>query len=67
MKPNFTKMNQEELRQYIIQNQDDKEAFYQYIDRLKANSNNKMYSHSLPVNEIEKAVSLHIEAKKNIQ
>ncbi len=67
MKSNFTDMNQEKLRQYIIQNPDDKDAFYQYIDRLKANSHHKMCSHSLPVSEIEKAVVHHIEAKKNIQ
>lgn len=54
-------MNQEELRQYVIQNQDDKEAFYQYIDRLKANSNKQIYSNSLSVNEIEKVVANYVQ------
>lgn len=49
-------MNQEELRQYVIQNQDDKKAFYQYLDQLKANSHNKIYPNSLSVNDIEKEV-----------
>lgn len=54
-------MNQEELRQYVIQNQEDKEAFYQYLDRLKANSNQQIYSNSLSVNEIEKAVANYVQ------
>ncbi len=65
MKPNFTTMNKEELRQYVIQNQDDKEAFYQYLDRLKANSDHTIYSHSLSANEIETVVTNHIQKKDN--
>lgn len=61
IKPDFTTMNQEELRQYVIQNQEDKEAFYQYLDRLKANSNQQIYSNSLSVNEIEKAVANYVQ------
>ena len=56
-KPNFTTMNQEQLRQYIIANQNDKEAFYQYIDRLKANSHSEVYSASLSGQEIDKIIS----------
>ncbi len=65
MKPNFTTMNKEELRQYVIQNQDDKEAFYQYLDRLKANSNHKIYSHSLSANEIDTVISNQIQKIEN--
>lgn len=54
-------MNKEELRQYVIQNQDDKEAFYQYVDRLKANSNQQIYSHSLSYNEIEKVITNYVK------
>jgi len=54
-------MNQEELRQYVIQNQDDKEAFYQYVDRLKANYNQQIYSHSLSDNEIEKVITNYVK------
>ena len=58
-------MEEEELRQYIIQNQDDKEAFYQYLDRLKANSDNKIYSHSLSANEIEIVILNQIQKIQN--
>ena len=54
---NFTAMNQEQLRQYIIENQNDKEAFYQYIDRLKNSFNNQVYSASLSGKEIESVIS----------
>jgi len=54
-------MNKEELRQYVIQNQDDKEAFYQYVDRLKANSNQQIYSHSLSDNETEKVIADYVQ------
>lgn len=61
IKPDFTTMNQEELRQYVIQNQEDKEAFYQYLDRLKANSNQQIYSNSLSINEIKKVVVNYVQ------
>jgi len=61
IKPDFTTMNQEELRQYVIENQDDKEAFYQYVDHLKVNSNQQIYSHSLSVNEIEKVITNYVQ------
>lgn len=64
-KPNFTTMDKKELRQYVIQNQNDEEAFYQYLDRLKANSDNKIYSNSLSPNEIETVISNHIQKKQN--
>ena len=38
MTPNLSQMNKDELRQYVITHQDDKEAFYIYIDRLKPNA-----------------------------
>jgi hypothetical protein len=34
MKPNFTAMSRKELRAYILENRDDDEAFYAYMDRL---------------------------------
>ncbi len=34
MKPiNFTNMNDQELKQYLLKHKDDKEAFYAYLDR----------------------------------
>lgn len=30
IKPDFTTMNKEELRQYVVQNQDDKEAVLRF-------------------------------------
>ncbi|WP_017293342.1 DUF6887 family protein [Geminocystis herdmanii] len=61
IKPDFITMNKEELRQYVIQNQDDKDAFYQYVDRLKSNSNQQIYSHSLCVNETEKVIANYVK------
>ena len=34
-------MDQEQLRQYIIQNQDEKEAFYEYLDRIITDMSSK--------------------------
>ena len=62
IKPDFTTMNKEELRQYVIQNQDDKEAFYQYVDRLKANSNQQIYSHSLSDNDIDSVINNYVQS-----
>ncbi len=53
------------VRQYVIQNQDDKDAFCEYLDRLKANSDDKIYSHSLSANEIETVISNYIKRNRN--
>ncbi|MBD2395076.1 hypothetical protein H6G11_12545 [Cyanobacterium aponinum FACHB-4101] len=54
-------MNQEQLRQYVIENQDDKEAFYQYVDCLKVNSNKQIYSNSLSVNDIDSVIAKYVQ------
>lgn len=61
MKPNFNTMSKEELRQYVISHQDDKEAFYKYVDLLKSYPSRKVYSNSLSPNEIEQAILERIQ------
>ncbi len=65
MKHDFNNMTKEELRQYVITHQEDKEAFYIYIDRLKSNSSNKVYSNSLSAQEIEEVVVNHLKEKQS--
>ncbi|MDJ0659389.1 MAG: hypothetical protein QNJ42_07840 [Crocosphaera sp.] len=65
MKPDFNNMSKEELRQYVITHQEDKEAFYIYIDRLKSHPSNKVYSNSLSPQEIDQAVTNHLKEKQN--
>ncbi|MEA5534909.1 DUF6887 family protein [Crocosphaera sp. XPORK-15E] len=43
MNPNFKTMNKAELRAYVLQNREDKEAFYALMDRLKTNPTTKTY------------------------
>ena len=64
MKPNFSNMSKEELRQYVISHQDDQEAFYQYIDRLKSHPSHQIYPNSLSPDEIQQVVSNHIHNKQ---
>ncbi|MGB5592508.1 MAG: hypothetical protein WBM32_02590 [Crocosphaera sp.] len=65
MKPDFNNMNKEELRQYVITHQDDKEAFYIYIDRLKSHASNKVYSNSLSPQEIDEVITDYVKEKQN--
>jgi len=39
MKPNFNEMSLKELRAYMLENLDDDEAFYAFVDRSKAEGN----------------------------
>lgn len=61
MKPDFNKISKDELRQYVISHQDDKEAFYIYVDSLKSHPSTKVYSNSLSPQEIDQAVTKHLE------
>ena len=38
MKPNFDAMSKSDLRAYILSHRDDNEAFYKFVDRLKADN-----------------------------
>lgn len=39
MKPvNYTNMNDQELKQYLLEHKDNKEAFYAYLDRKQQHS-----------------------------
>jgi len=42
MKPDYNTMTKAELRAYVIANRSDREAFYQLVDRLKADSQNQV-------------------------
>ncbi|MDJ0597529.1 MAG: hypothetical protein QNJ37_01600 [Crocosphaera sp.] len=65
MKPDFNNITKDELRQYVITHQEDKEAFYTYVDRLKSNPSNKVYSNSLSAQEIDKIVTNHLKEKQS--
>ncbi len=57
-------MNKEELRQYVITHQEDKEAFYIYVDRLKSHPSTQVYSNTLSPQEIDQAVTNHLKEKQ---
>ena len=65
MKPDFNQMSKNELRQYLISHQDDQEAFYNYVDRLKSHPATKVYSNSLSPSEIDQAVTNHVQQKSS--
>ena len=56
-------MSKDQLRQYVITHQEDKEAFYIYVDRLKSNPSSLVYSNSLSPQEIDQVVTNHLKEK----
>lgn len=65
MKLDFNTMSKEELRKYVISHQDDREAFYQYVDRLQSHPSSQVYPNSLSPDEIQQAILTHIQQKRN--
>ena len=63
-KPNFDAMSKAELRAYVIEHQDDQEAFYTFVDRLTAKPSSVVYPASMTPEEIHQAVLDHIEQKR---
>ncbi|QHU99069.1 DUF6887 family protein [Synechocystis sp. CACIAM 05] len=47
MNPKFAEMDFKSLRTYVIEHQDDDEAFYTFVDRLKANPFFHRHNHFL--------------------
>ncbi len=64
MKLNFDTMSKAELRAYVIEHQDDREAFYAFVDRLTAKPSSVVYPASMTPEEIHKAVLDDIEKKR---
>ncbi len=52
MKLNFDTMSKAELRAYVIEHQDDREAFYAFVDRLTAKPSSVVYPASMTPEEI---------------
>lgn len=63
-KPNFDAMSKAELRAYVIEHQDEQEAFYAFVDRLTAKPSSVVYPASMTPEEIHQAVVDHIEQKR---
>lgn len=66
-KPNFDAMSKAELRAYVIEHQDEQEAFYALVDRLTAKPSSVVYPASMTPEEIHQAVLDHIEQRKSAQ
>lgn len=47
MKPDFDKLTKAELRAYIVAHPSDDEAFYKFVDRFAADSENRVW-HPFP-------------------
>ncbi|WP_009632112.1 DUF6887 family protein [Synechocystis sp. PCC 7509] len=43
MKPDFKAMTRKELREYILKNREDDEAFYSYMDKIHAEPPTEVY------------------------
>lgn len=57
-------MSKVELRAYVIEHQDDQEAFYALVDRLTAQPSSVVYPASMTPEEIHQAVLDHVEKKR---
>lgn len=66
-KPNFDAMSEAELRAYVIAHQDDQEAFYAFVDRLKAKPPSAVYPASMTPEEIHQAILMHVQQKQKTQ
>lgn len=66
-KPNFDAMSKAELRAYVIEHQDEQEAFYAFVDRLTAQPSSVVYPASMTPEEIHQAVLDYIEQRKSAQ
>jgi hypothetical protein len=64
MKQNFEAMSKAELRAYLIEHQDDQEAFYALVDRLTAKPASVNYSASMSLEETQKLILDHIQQKQ---
>ena len=53
MKPNFQEMTRQELRTYVLEHRDDKEAFYAYMDKIHAKSNRVKYPPLKSIEDLE--------------
>jgi hypothetical protein len=57
-KPDYKKMSESELRAYVMQNSDDQEAFYAYVDRVnELNPNRTPMSAEDAVAELQRQVA----------
>ena len=63
-KPKFDAMSRAELQAYVIEHQDDREAFYAFVDRLTAKPSSVVYPASITPEEIHQAVLEHIQQKQ---
>ena len=61
--PNFNAMTEAELRAYVYEHRNDQEAFYAFVDRLKAKPPSRVYPASMTPEEINKAILEIIEHK----
>lgn len=63
-KPNFDAMSRAELRADVIEHQDDREAFYAFVDRLTAKPSSVVYPASMTPEQIHQAILDHIQQKQ---
>jgi hypothetical protein len=66
-KPNFDTMSESELRTYVYEHRDDQEAFYTFVDRLKAKPPSAVYPASMTPEEIHEAILIHVQQKQKTQ
>ncbi len=57
-------MSEAELRAYVYEHKDDKEAFYAFVDRLKAKPRSVAYPASMTPEEIDKVIFERVAQKQ---
>jgi len=65
MNSNLATMSKEQLREYVVQHPNDKEAFYFYVDSLKSSSSSsQVYTSSLSPEEIDRVINTYVGQKQ---
>ena len=65
-KPNFNAMTEAELRAYVYEHRDNQEAFYAFVDRLKAKPR-VVYPASMTLEETQKVILERIKQKARLR
>jgi hypothetical protein len=53
-KPNFQTMSDQELKSYVLSHRDDDEAFYAYLDKVRARKDRVVYPPLKSLEDLEK-------------
>lgn len=61
---NFNAMSETQLRAYVYEHREDREAFYAFVDRLKAKPRSVVYPASMTPEEIDRVILERVKQKQ---